>query len=78
MIISRLEDNQYYNLKLEFKYTDTLKFRCQKFQQSFGLEGWKHFKFNYDEKCWMFKLDNLLRVMKAFPEAKLTDKTIEA
>jgi SNF2 family DNA or RNA helicase len=77
MTISRLEDNKYYKLKLEFKYTNELKFRCQKFQQIFGgLDGWKHFKYNVDEKCWMFNIEDLDKVRKHFPEFKITDKTI--
>lgn len=64
MQIKVLENNEYYNLQLIFRYDAELVARCNKVMKALT---WQKFKYDGNLRAWIFNLEDLGNVLREFP-----------
>lgn len=74
MQIELLRGNQYFDLKIIFKYDNKTVDTCRKLKQDLG---WQNFSWNQDTKAWVFKSDVYKKVLESFRGVHLSDDVLK-
>lgn len=74
MQIELLRGNEYFDLRLIFKYDNKLVNTCRELKTKLG---WQNFSWNQDAKAWVFKSDVYKTVLESFRGVHLSDDVLQ-
>lgn len=74
MRIATLNNNQYYDLRLNFPYNKDLVVKCNQLTQKLT---WKRFRYDGELKAWLFSMPDLEEVLRQFPSVEVEEGIYE-